>query len=47
MAQGLVAEEAATGSDQQYRPVECVACNGIHLINPVTRRLLSEEHREE
>ncbi len=47
MAQALIAEDVPRDADRQYRPVECIACRGIHLINPATGRLLSEESRGE
>jgi len=41
--QGLFAEEAFNASEPRYEPVSCLACSGIHFIDPVSGRLLGEK----
>jgi hypothetical protein len=41
--QGLLAEEvfnANNSRDDHYEPVSCIACSGVHFINPITSVVL-------
>jgi hypothetical protein len=41
--QGLLAEEVFNpngSSDDHYEPVSCIACSGVHFINPITKLIL-------
>jgi len=38
--QGLVAEESLGASPGDYETVSCIACSGVHFINPRTGMVL-------
>jgi hypothetical protein len=41
--QGLLAEEVFDSNhsrEDHYEPVSCIACSGVHFINPVTSVVL-------
>jgi hypothetical protein len=38
--QALLAEEAFSTGDTRYETVSCLACSGIHLINPASGNVL-------
>ncbi len=42
--QGLLTTELEPADTDRYVPVECAACNGIHLINPITHRSISDDY---
>jgi hypothetical protein len=41
--QGFVADDPTEGGGDNYVPVECLACSGIHLVNPATGKVLGED----
>jgi len=41
--QGFVADDPIEKTGHVYEPVTCTACSRIHLVNPRTGKLLSEE----
>jgi hypothetical protein len=38
--QALVAEEAFSTDDGRYETVTCLACSGMHFVDPVRGRVL-------
>jgi hypothetical protein len=38
--QGMLAEESFGTEDSRYVPVTCLACSGVHFIDPVRGRVL-------
>jgi hypothetical protein len=38
--QGLLSEEADDADENTYHMIECLACGQVHLIGPVTGRVL-------
>jgi hypothetical protein len=40
--QALLAEETS-GAGTQYQSVSCLACSGIHLVDPVDGKVLGAE----
>ena len=38
--QGLVRGNARSTDDTVYETVTCLACNGVHLVNPMSGRVL-------
>lgn len=41
--QGRVEVQAGDLPEQSYRATDCVACRSVHLVNPRTGKLMSEE----
>ena len=41
MAAGAIADDADT-----YQPVACVMCQQVHLVNPLTGKLLGEQQKD-
>lgn len=41
--QGWVAEAPPAASDETYEAVTCTACVQVHLVNPVTGRVLGSD----
>ena len=41
--QGFVADDPTAGGGDNYVPVECLACSGIHLVNPATGKVLGQD----
>ena len=42
--QGVLEDEVeAEAGVRRYKPIECQACGRIHLINPITGKLMSKE----
>ena len=43
---GLRVQGSDTGTESapQYVAESCLACGGVHVVNPATGKLLSEEH---
>ena len=44
--QGLFAEEAFSAGDPRYEPVSCLACSGVHFIDPVRGKILGAKGTE-
>jgi hypothetical protein len=44
--QGLFAEESFNMGEPRYEPVSCLACSGIHFIDPVRGKLLGAKGSE-
>lgn len=38
--QGLLAEQVSGTGEAHYEPVSCLACSGVHFIDPVRGRVL-------
>ena len=38
--QGLVPEPVAGTTDTRFESVSCLACSGIHFVDPVTSKVL-------
>jgi hypothetical protein len=38
--QALIAEETTSSGVTRYETVSCLACSGIHLIDPIGRNVL-------
>jgi len=38
--QGMLAEQVLPTSEARYEPVSCLACSGVHFIDPVKGRVL-------
>ena len=38
--QGLLAEQVSAADETRYEPVSCLACSGVHFIEPVKGRVL-------
>jgi hypothetical protein len=38
--QGLLAEQVSGPGEARYEPVSCLACSGVHFIDPVNGRVL-------
>ena len=41
--QGLVRGNACSTDNTAYEAVTCLACNGVHLVNPSSGRVLGVE----
>jgi hypothetical protein len=41
--QGWAADDAAPGDAQVFVPVTCLACGGVHLVNPKTGKTASTD----
>lgn len=47
LVQGFSAEnEMSDGQTRRYEAVDCPACGSMHLVNPTTGKLMSEEAGE-
>jgi hypothetical protein len=44
--QGLFAEEMFSAAEPRYEPVSCLACSGIHFIDPVRGKVLGTKRNE-
>ncbi|MGN6748449.1 MAG: hypothetical protein ACTHJS_07630 [Xanthobacteraceae bacterium] len=46
--QGWVLDEPRQADKQNYEAVNCLACGGVHLVNPVSGKTINEEvlHRK-
>jgi hypothetical protein len=44
--QGLFAEEAFSADEPRYEPVSCLACSGVHFIDPIRGKMLGARHSE-
>jgi len=38
--QGMFAEQVSATGEARYEPVSCLACSGVHFIDPVQGKLL-------
>jgi hypothetical protein len=38
--QALIAEEAFADGDPRYETVSCLACSGVHFVDPVRGKVL-------
>jgi hypothetical protein len=38
--QGMIAEQVSETSETHYESVSCLACSGVHFIDPVRGRVL-------
>ena len=38
--QAWIADDIQAGSENEYITVDCIACRGIHLINPRTAKVI-------
>ena len=38
--QAWIADDIQAGSENEYLTVDCIACRGIHLINPRTAEVI-------
>ena len=43
--QGWVAEEPSQLEKQSYEAVTCLACGGVHLVNPASGRTIDDGDR--
>lgn len=43
--QGFVADKPGEPNGRAYEPLTCTICNRVHLVDPKTGRLLSEDRR--
>lgn len=41
--QGFVADDPSDESDSDLRPVTCIACTRVHLVNPKTGAVAGSE----
>jgi hypothetical protein len=41
--QGYSEADDASGGELRYEGVSCLACGRVHVVNPATGKLLSEE----
>ena len=41
--QGNTEIDSPSNGQRRYEAVHCLACQGVHIVNPDTGRLLSEE----
>jgi hypothetical protein len=41
--QGWLADDVSADDREIYEPVRCNACDGMHFINPTTRRVLGSD----
>jgi hypothetical protein len=39
--QGLFADDVLAGDGEAYEATTCIACKQVHLVNPVTGKVLS------
>jgi hypothetical protein len=47
LVQGVAEETDGLGDGRRhYRAIDCAACNGMHMVNPKTGKLPSEEDDE-
>jgi len=44
--QGIFADEAFSAGDPRYEPVSCLACAGVHFIDPVSGAALGAKKGE-
>ena len=40
--QGFVADDPANDKDEDFRPVTCIVCTRVHLVNPKTGRVIGD-----
>ncbi len=45
--QALVAEEAFNTVDRRYETVSCLACSGMHFVDPVRGKVLGSTRSED
>jgi hypothetical protein len=43
--QGWVADEPSQPEKQSYEAINCLACGGLHLVNPVSGKTINEDER--
>ena len=43
IVQGRIDVPAEDLPERSYRATDCVACRSVHLVNPLTGKLMSEE----
>jgi hypothetical protein len=43
--QGWVADEPSQPEKQSYEAINCLACGGLHLVNPVSEKTINEDER--
>jgi hypothetical protein len=43
--QGWVADEWGRPEQQNYEAVKCLACGGVHLVNPVSGKTIGEDDK--
>jgi hypothetical protein len=41
--QGWVADEPILSEGQNYEAMNCLACGGVHLVNPVSGKTINED----
>jgi hypothetical protein len=41
--QGWTADEPSQSRKQDYEAVNCLACGGVHLVNPASGRTIGED----
>ena len=39
--QGWVADELIEADKQSYEAMNCLACGGVHLVNPISGKMIS------
>jgi hypothetical protein len=44
--QELLAEESFNSNDARYETVSCLACSGVHLVNPKTGVVLGARRED-
>lgn len=44
--QGLVAEALPDIGKAHYEPVSCLACSGVHFVDPVSGKMLGTKNNE-
>jgi hypothetical protein len=42
--QGWVADEWSQPEQQNYEAVNCIACGGVHLVNPANGKTINDEN---
>jgi hypothetical protein len=43
--QGWVADEPTRSQEQDYEAVNCLACGGVHFVNPVSGKTIGENDK--
>ena len=43
--QGWVADEPIQSEKQNYEAMNCLACGGVHLVNPVGGKTINEDDK--
>jgi hypothetical protein len=43
--QGWVADEPIRSEKQNYEAMNCLACGGVHLVNPVSGKTINEDDK--